>query len=294
MKKQAKLLIIFNILFYIFIFIHRYYVYDYMPQTLFYMALFFSSIFLEEALKSKQKKVQVYLLADFLFRISVLILHFITIVFAIDLFSINLTTFILLIINILLETIVLIKVKDIKEDKAKTVKREDINKFIEDVKSRRLEYYILGADLKNEIEVMINAIETSGKSTIVIIILCVLVFISSFIYENFLQFIFVPILIIVFLLYILYKLSFNIIKIAYGENKDMSKKNLIDILTFIIGYVVLYSAEVIFYGKTGYFDVSLRVVAIIFFIPIFKTKFIIKEKFENTYIKYKEYIEDVV
>ncbi len=44
----------------------------------------------------------------------------------------------------------------------------------------------------------------------------------------------------------------------------------------MIGYLILFFAEVIFYGRMGYFYISIVVLGIIFFAPIFETKYAIK------------------
>ncbi|MBU3196644.1 hypothetical protein KPL26_08145 [Clostridium algidicarnis] len=290
MKKKAKILIVFNILFYIFIFIHKYYTNDDVPQVLFYMALSFSSIFLEATFKNKIKELEVYLLIDFLLRIGVLILHFTVLIFKIDISKVSLITAILFMFNTILEVIILEKVKNIREDKSEIVNQKDINKFIEDFKSRKLNYYAMGTDLKDEMAFMINALEISGKGTIVIIILSILVFISRFIYANFVKLMFIPILLIILLLHILFKLSHQTISIAYKNNEHKSMRNYIDIITFVIGYIILFCEETIFYGKMGYLHISILVAGAIFFVPIFSTKYIIKKKFEDIYKKYKSYV----
>lgn len=290
MKKKAKFLIVFNILFYVFIFIHKYYTYDDVPQVLFYMALSFSSIFLGEIFKNKIKKLEAYSLIDFLLRIGVLMLHFTALIFKINISTVNLITAILFIVNIIIEIIILDKLKDMRENELEIVEQKDINKFIEDFKSTKLDYYAIGTDLRDEMGFMINALEISGKSTIVIIILSILVFISRFVYAHFVKLIFIPMLLIILLLYILFKLSYQTISIVYNNNEHRRKKNYIDIITFVIGYIILFSAEVIFYGKMGYFHISILVVGAIFFVPIFNTKYVLKKRFEDIYKKYKEYI----
>lgn len=290
MKRKAKFLIVFNILFYVFIFINKYYIYDDVAQTLFYMALFFSSIFLEETFKKKIKKLEAYSLIDFLIRIGVLMLHFTALIFKINISKVNLITAILFIVNIIIEIIILDKVKDISEDESEIVKQKDINKFIKDFKSNKLDYYKIGTELREEIAFMINAIEISGKSTLVIIILAILVFIFRFFYAHFVKLIFIPILLIILLLHILFKLSNQTSSIVYN-NEYRRKRNYIDIITFVIGYIILFCAEVIFYGEMGYFHISIMVLGVIFFIPIYKTKCVIKKRFEKTYIKYKQCIE---
>ena len=290
MKKKAKFLIVFNILFYVFIFIHKYYTYDDVPQVLFYIALSFSSIFLQEIFKNKIKKLKAYSLIDFLLRIGVLMLHFTALIFKINISRVNLITAILFIVNIIIEIIILDKLKDMRENELEIVEQKDINKFIEDFKSTKLDYCAIGTDLRDEMAFMINALEISGKSTIVIIILSILVFISRFVYAHFGKLIFIPMLLIILLLYILFKLSYQTISIVYNNNEHRRKKNYIDIITFVIGYIILFSAEVIFYGKMGYFHISILVVGAIFFVPIFNTKYVLKKRFEDIYKKYKEYI----
>ena len=60
MKQKCKLLIASNILFYIFIFVHKAYSEDYLPQVLFYMWLAFSSTILEHSLRNKLSQIKLY------------------------------------------------------------------------------------------------------------------------------------------------------------------------------------------------------------------------------------------
>lgn len=53
--------------------------------------------------------------------------------------------------------------------------------------------------------------------------------------------------------------------------------------TFLIGYVVLFVNEAILYGKTGYWGVSIRVMGVLFLLPMFDSKYIIKNKLEYIY-----------
>lgn len=290
MKEKVNTLFIFNILFYVFICVHRYYVYDYVPQVLFYMALGFSSFLLEKTLKKNIKELKVYSLLDFLLRIMVVILHFIWIIFKLPMVYINIITIILFITNTLIEIIINKISKRLDNKEFSKVKQEELNKFIEDFKLNKLNYHLIGQDLKENINFLIGGLEKIGESYIIVTILFILLFLSSFFYNIKLIKLFIfSILVTVLAVYIFIKLSLNIIDIAYN-NKDRKKKKYIDIISFTIGYGILFSEIVFFDKKVGYFNVSIWVVATILFLPLLFTRFKIRNEFENVYTKYKKEI----
>lgn len=223
-----------------------------------------------------------------------LILHFIRIVFKLSIFQINLITVLLFIINITLEVIIITKLKVINNKVVYKVKQEELNKFIEDFKLNKLNYYLMGEDLKEEVEFLLGGLELSGKSYIVLGTLIILVFICKFFYKNLNNLFIIPILIIIPLIYMFIKLSLNIIDVEYENNYgDRKNKRYIDTICFIIGYAILFSEEVFFYNKVGYFNVSIWVIVIILFLPSLITRFNIRNKFEKVYIKYKKSISGI-
>lgn len=288
MKKESKLLIVYNILFYIFIFIHRYYVSDYVPQVLFYMVLAFSSIFLEESIRRRLNREKIYALFDFSIRILVLIIHFVAICLNINLYTVNWITVVLFIINIVIEIAMIVIIKNEKENQWETIKQADLNKFIEDFKCNRLDFTVVGTVLKGELESILKTIELSGKGTIVMITLFILIFISRFAKEHFKFFFLVTVLGIAFLFNLLFKISHKVACRIYSNKKNRTKRFIINISTFILGYTILFIHQVIFNGNmAGVWGVSVDVVAIVFFIPIYKTKLNVKIQLENIYKKYK-------
>lgn len=289
MKRKIKSLVLCNSIFYIFIFIHKFYPGDYVPQVIFYISLSFSSILMEEVFRNKINELKLYTIIDFIIRVMVLIIHFITLIIGINS---NLYYGIILvfwIINIIIELIML-KSNNIKEVYIDNIKKEEINKFIEDFNSKKIDYLLIGTNFTEEIKRIINAVIVSGKSTILIVVLSILVFISRFIYENFKPFIFIPILIIISLLYILIKLSYKVNEVIYDDCNYKNKKSRIDNVTFIIGYIILFIYSVFLYNKLGYFNISTLVLGALFWIPIFNTKYKVKKKIEDAYIRYNKLI----
>lgn len=289
MNKKVKLLMVYNTMFYIFILVHKFYLDDYVPQVFFYMSLAFSSMLMEEVFRSKIKELKLYTVIDFFVRIIILSIHFITLISGINIKLASVITLIFWIFNTIIEVIIL-KVTKTKEIDIEFIKKEEIDKFIEDFNSKKLNYFIIGTNLVEEIKTIINALTVSGKSTILIVILSILAFISRFIYEHFMQFIFIPILIIVFLLYVSSKLSYKINKVIYDNYNDQRRKSKIDNITFTIGYTILFCYSVFLYDKLGYFNISMLVLGALFWIPIFNTKYKLKKKIENAYKKYKKLI----
>ena len=288
MEKKIRGLILYNNIFYLFILIHKFYSDDNVPQVIFYMALAFSSVVMEEIFRNRINEFKLYTIIDFTIRVMVLILHFIMVISRMNIKAYCVIISIFWVINNIIELIIL-KSNNIKEIYIDNIKKEEIDKFIVDINSKKIDYLLIGINLTEEIKKIAKVITASGKSTILIIVLLMLVFISRFIYDNFTHFIFIPILIIIYLLYRISKLSYIINKVIYDNYN--SKKSRVDNLTFIIGYIILFIYSVFLYNNLGYFNISTLVLGVLFWIPMFNTKYKIRKEIEKVYIKYIKLIE---
>lgn len=288
LEKKIRGLILYNNIFYLFILIHKFYSDDNVPQVIFYMALAFSSVVIEEIFRNRINEFKLYTIIDFTIRVIVLILHFIMVISGINIKTYCVIISIFWAINNIIELIIL-KSNNIKEIYIDNIKKEEIDKFIVDINSKKIDYLLIGINLTEEIKKIAKVITASGKSTILIIVLLMLVFISRFIYDNFTHFIFIPILIIIYLLYRISKLSYIINKVIYDNYN--SKKSRVDNLTFIIGYIILFIYSVFLYNNLGYFNISTLVLGVLFWIPMFNTKYKIRKEIEKVYIKYIKLIE---
>lgn len=288
LEKKIRGLILYNNIFYLFILIHKFYSDDNVPQVIFYMALAFSSVVMEEIFRNRINEFKLYTIIDFTIRVMVLILHFIMVISGMNIKAYCVIISIFWAINNIIELIIL-KSNNIKEIYIDNIKKEEIDKFIVDINSKKFDYLLIGINLTEEIKKIAKVITASGKRTILIIVLLMLVFISRFIYDNFTHFIFIPILIIIYLLYRISKLSYIINKVIYDNYN--SKKSGVDNLTFIIGYIILFIYSVFLYNNLGYFNISTLVLGVLFWIPMFNTKYKIRKEIEKVYIKYIKLIE---
>jgi len=288
MEKKIRSLILFNSIFYVFILLHKFYPDDNVPQVIFYMFLAFSSILLEEIFRNKINELKLYVSIDFIIRVIVLIIHFITLISGINMKLSCILISMFWIFNTVIE-LILLKSNNIKEIDIENIKKEKIDKFIEDFHSGKIDYSLIGINFAEEIKAIMKAIIASGKGNILIIVLLILVFVSRFIYENFTQFIFIPILIIISLIYILSKLTYKMNEVIYADYNYKNKKSRIDNVTFIIGYITLFIHSVFLYDKLGYFNISTLVLGTLFWIPMIDTKYKLKKKLEKAYSKYSLY-----
>lgn len=64
--------------------IHKFYSDDNVPQVIFYMALAFSSVVIEEIFRNRINEFKLYTIIDFTIRVIVLILHFIMVISGIN------------------------------------------------------------------------------------------------------------------------------------------------------------------------------------------------------------------
>ena len=267
MKQKVKVVFLMNILFYIFIVIHKYFIEDSVPQVLFYMALCFSTAMIDIERKY-EKDVMLLSLIDFFIRIIALIIHF-SLIFYNDTKYITVALFF---INIIIEIILYKKVKEGKDGEQR-VKQEDLNKFIKQYRENELAYNNYDDNLVR----IMSDLEICGKSNILLILLLVILIISKFIFDNFKPFIFFIIVLATVLIYYHFIL-FNKI----SSSTIRRKRN--NILMFIIGYIIIFCSEVFFVNYIGIMIVTIRFIGILFFVPIFNERYLIRKKLEKVYI----------
>ena len=293
---KVKLIFIYNMVFYVFIIVHSYYLDDYLPQVLFYMFLAFSSFLLEETFKKNINKLKGYSIIDFLLRVAVIIIHFVGIYSKSSTNKINLIIALFFITNIIMELIItsILKNENISNNENETeterINQQDINKFIVDFKHGKINSIIIGTELKEEINKAIKTIKISGESTIVIISTLVSIFILRIFYEHFFGLSIIVLLIILFLLYLLYKTSKQLVYGIIKEKEKRRKKIFIDMITFVIGYLILLGHHVILGGKMVDYTIMMDVIGVMLFMPIYKTKLLAKKRLEEIYIKYNKNI----
>lgn len=274
MKTKIKLSFIMNIIFYIFIFINKEYIDDNVPQIIFYMALSFSSILIEEVYRNNMNCIKIYIKVDIFIRIVALLVHFITICFHLNKSYAIKLTLILLVINIILELIINYKMKFIKVEEKNNVNLKEIDDFIFKYKNNELLFRDKSNKLKSKIEKCINMLEVSGKENFILCILFLLIFISRFIYTHHKALLFIPIISIATLIYIM----FNI-------NRNQNKKQ--EIVFLFIGYMIIILSEVFLLNKLGIFLITIRMIGLVFFIPLIRKKCMLRKEIEKIYEQYK-------
>ena len=142
---------------------HKYFIGDIVLQTLFYMALSFSTVMISDKSTYNHKDVAIFSVLDTIIRIIVLIIDISSIFYNGNKNIFIYITAILFLINIMVEIILYKKVKKVKEVKeVKEVKQEELNKFIEKYRQNELDYNKLNDESK---EIM-NDLEIQGKSNI--------------------------------------------------------------------------------------------------------------------------------
>ncbi|MBQ8998772.1 MAG: hypothetical protein IJ086_08830 [Clostridium sp.] len=294
MSNKMKILFTSNIVFYILLFFHKNVVIkygdDYILQVLFYIALSFSTIMLESTIRMRKNIISNILIVDLIIRLVALILHFIYLYFNSDIILINLFTSIFFVINIILESICYAKFKDINKEiiieEKEYIKKTELNIFIENFYSNKLDKLSIGTNKYKELKFIMNMVSISGKENLVCIFMFIYLFVSSSIYKfnNESKFILLVGIIPLIIL-------FNNISLKFNDtyyNMKGSKKKYFSSISFIIGYVILFISEVLLQEKIGDMRVTIWVIAIIFFIPTYNNKYKIKNSIENIYKEYKK------
>lgn len=289
MLRKINIVVITNLIFYFFIFLHRIvlktYGDDYILQAIFYMALSFSTLVLEESYRKEIKKLKIISLIDFILRIIVLVVHFMYLVFNWDIYIVNLITGILFIFNIIFEVTIFNQCKKLPEGDLEGIKNKEIQEFIERFYNNEIDTLKVGAEVSKELKDIMKIMELSGKENLVAIFLFVLIFISEFIYKYFNRFIFFTIIVVSILLYLFVKLHTKIIKNVFKDEENINRKIIIENISFIIGYIILFLCEVIFKKKLSYMRVSVWVVSCVTFLPTLNRKYKIKERLKKIYKK---------
>lgn len=283
-KKKVKITLCSNIIYYLFIWLHKItinkYGDDLIIQSIFYIALFFSTAMLEESIRKHLKEMRIQIF-DFTLRIIVLIIHFASLYFLNLSVITNIITSILFIINIIIEVKILNNIRDKKVNREEVIESE-LKKFIENFYNGKLDAFNCGVKLNNEIKNIMKYLKISGEGNIKLIILFIGISISSYLYNlNKMIIIFLIVINLMILIWFL-KSNSKFLMYFYKENKKVHLENIL----FSIGYIILFLCEVVFQGNIKYYmRVTIWVIAILNFLPMLSKKFIIKEELKRVYIK---------
>lgn len=289
MREKIKLLIVYNILFYVFIVLHKFYTDDYVPQVLFYIFLAFSADFMEKAFSKKIVEIKLYTFIDLSLRIITLGIHFIGLINETNIKVIIMITLILFIINLLIE-IEILNNKNLSYIDIGLIKQKEINKFIEDFYSEKKNISFIDNSFKDDLKNILKATNISGQSTIIITILSIAAILFRYLNKYYSYYTIIAILIILILLCILCRLSYKQNKLIYESKNKIRRKSKINNISFIIGYVILFLYSVYLHNKLGYFNITVLVIGALFWIPVINTKIIIKRKIEEAYKEYRKLI----
>ncbi|MFX0549362.1 hypothetical protein ACOAKC_08495 [Hathewaya histolytica] len=289
MGKQIKGLVVINAVFYFFIFLHgiviKTYGDDYILQAIFYISLSFSTLVLEQSYRMGINKLKSISLLDFTLRIIVLILHFIWIALKWNTFMGNLITCILFVLNLIIELIMLTRFKNFPKQDLERIKNKDIREFIDKFYLNKIDISKFDLKLIRDLKDTMYLLELSGKGNLIAIFLFVLIFISEIIYKYFNRFTFFTIIVVIISIFLFVKLNTDLIKIGFKDEKNIDKKIIIENMSFIIGYIILFVCEVILKEKLSYMRVSVWLVGGLTFLPVLNRKYRIKEKLKIIYKK---------
>ncbi|WP_394899729.1 hypothetical protein [Clostridium tertium] len=290
MRTKVKILISSNFIFYFLVLFHtvvvNIYGDDYILQAAIYIALSFSTVVIEEVFRKKINELKIISVIDFISRVVTLLIHFLWVYFYFNIYIVSFISIILFTLNILIE-IYLIKIsKNFNESKVEIIDDKEIKDFINKFYNNELDTSKCGLKLKSEIKDIIDTIELSGKLNLVCIFLFIGIFISRFLYKNISSLMLFDFILICSLLYIFVNINSNLI--VRSLEKDKKIKVILENISFVIGYILLFVCEVILQGKIDNIRVSIWVLVIITFIPLFNRKYKIKEKLK---IVYKEYMD---
>lgn len=295
MNRKVVTLFITNFIFYLFIILHSLifikYGDDFLVQVLLYIALSFSTIVMEEGYRKDIIEIKYIAILDFILRLVVLIIHFIYMIFNLNLILITFITVAVLLLNILVELIILKKSWNMHNDFLEIINKKELDAFINMFFTKKIDNFKIGTKMSKEISEMMIALKISGKGNIVVICLFFLLYVSHFINKFLNHFLYLDILIVNLFVLIFIKVNTNFIKMGFKEEANITKKIIIGNLSFVIGYIILFLCEAIFYEKVGYFRVSIWVFAILTFMPTFNRKYLINQKLQIVYKKYTQALD---
>lgn len=292
MHKKIKATIIFNLIFYFFIFLHRIvmkkYGDDYVIHLLFYLALIFSSILLEDSLRRKIKGLRLASFFDFSLRVLVLVFHFLSL-YSLDMIIVNIITGIALLANITIQFTIYFRYKEIPNAETDSVTYKDIKK-LRKLRQEEINSYKIGTESRKEINDAISLMILNGKGNLVCIILFLLIFITRFIFMHFTSFVYISLAVVVFFTVLFIRLHNELVNNGFVNEQKNIRKIIIENISFVIGYILIFLGEVIWQENLGYMLVSYRVVSVLFFIPVINRKYHVGIRLKEVYIKYSEWI----
>lgn len=295
MKTKRKLLITFNIIFYLLILFNirvvKIYGTDYVLQALIYIILSFSTVVMEEVFRAKINELKIISVIDFIARIVTLGLHFLWIYFSFNDFIIKFIISILCVLNTLIEIYLIKKSKKINDKKAEVINDKEYKEFINKFYNNKLDNHKCGLKINREIKDIMNIIQISGKVNLVCILLFIGLFISRFIYTNFINLILLDYILISILLIIFININSKLIRISLKKGKKIRRKIVLENIIFVVGYIILFVCEVILQGKIENIRVSIWVLSIVTFIPLFNRKYKTKEKLKIVYREYMDVLD---
>lgn len=288
-----------NIIFYLLILFHTFVVNKYgsdnLIQVAIYIALSFSSIAMEELIRRKINEIKLISVIDFIARIITLLLHFSWIYFHSNIYIVSFIIIILFSLNILIEIYLIRISKNFNESKAEVINDKEINDFIHKFYNNKLDTFKCSLKIKSEIKEIMNTLQISGKVNLIGILLFIGIFISSFIYKYFNNFILLDVLLICILLLIFINMNSKLVMVSLRKEKNKIKKSILENLSFVIGYTVLFISEVVLQEKLHNIRVSIFVVAILTILPLLNRRYLIKEELRRIYKEYSSlYVEKSV
>ena len=292
MHKKIKATIIFNLIFYFFIFLHRIvmkkYGDDYVIHLLFYLALIFSSILLEDSLRRKINGLRLASFFDFSLRVLVLVFHFLSL-YSLDMIIVNIITGIALLANITIQFTIYFRYKEIPNAETDSVTYKDIKK-LRKLRQEEINSYKIETESRKEINDAISLMILNGKGNLVCIILFLLIFITRFIFMHFTSFVYISLAVVVFFIVLFIRLHNELVNNGFVNEQKNIRKIIIENISFVIGYILIFLGEVIWQENLGYMLVSYRVVSVLFFIPVINRKYHVGIRLKEVYIKYSEWI----
>lgn len=291
MRTKIETLISSNFIFYFFILFHtivlNIYGDDYILHALIYITLSFSTVVMELVFRNKINELKIIAVIDFISRVITLILHFLWVYFNFNIYIVSFITMILFIINLLIEIYITKVSKNLKDDKIEVIDNKELKEFINKFYNKELDNSKCELKLKREIEDIMKIIEISGKVNLVCIFLFLGIFISSFVYKNISNLMIFDFILLCILLCIFININSKLIIESLKNEKNKKIKGILENISFVIGYTLLFVCEVILQGKIDNIRVTIWVLVSITFIPLFNRKYKIKE---NLKIVYKEYM----
>lgn len=283
MDKKTRLLIIINIVFFSIIAFHHIVIYYFGDDWVVYVALFstlgISSVMLEDTIRQKSLNIRNIAFIEFGLRIVALCVHILSIRYEFNSYWLIGALTAVFMLTLIVQKLLLNQIKRYKYIELESFNRKKLNDLIEKLYENNSSL-MRKQEEKGKNDELKNALQASGKSNIISIILLINLIATEFLYRHYSYFTVIP---IAFGIVLVFKfLKFHQIVMVFTDKKKKNKRTsyILENTPFIFAIIILYLTEVFLFLDLGALRVTIWFFASLMFIPIMNRKYLLRQSLQ--------------